>query len=61
MLQKIPAFPFFEFAIGPLPIQKLADRIGQLLAADAAAGGDHLVNQGELFRGELPAAKLLTP
>src|SRR6056297_2088877 len=58
MFQKIPALALLEFSVGPLPVQQLADRIGQFLAADAAAGADHFANQCHLIRGELPAAKL---
>src|SRR6056297_366519 len=58
MFQKIPAFALLEFSVGPLPVQQLADRVGQFLAADAAAGADHFADQFRLLRCELPAAKL---
>src|SRR6056297_107831 len=58
MFQKIPALALLEFSVGPFPVQQLADRVGQFLAADAAAGADHFADQRHLFRGELPSAKL---
>jgi hypothetical protein len=58
MFQKIPALTLLEFSVGPFPVQQLADRVGQLPSADAAAGAGHFADQSYLLRGELPSAKL---
>jgi L-alanine-DL-glutamate epimerase-like enolase superfamily enzyme len=59
-LHQIHAFPGFEPACGTLPIEQLADRVGQLEPADAGAVADNVPNQMQFFRCKCSTTKLLT-